>query len=266
MRNMLKHCIKTLISFASPKYFYVLASRLYPWMLCFSFICLSIGTYAALYLAPSDFQQGDAFRILYVHVPSAFLSLGIYTIIAICACLYLVWKVKIADIIATCSASIGATFTLLALTTGAIWGKPMWGAWWVWDARLTSELILFFLYLGYLCLRSAVSSPRLSAKVCSIFALMGLIDIPIIHFSVKWWNTLHQGPTISRWAKPAMPWSMLWPLLTMLLGFGLFYISLVFMRSRTELIRRERQAQWVRVILKESSSCNMPNTYGVVIS
>jgi heme exporter protein C len=263
---MVKDFINILITLGAPKHFYQLATKLYPWTLVFSFIFLSIGTYAGLYIAPADYQQGDAFRILYVHVPSAFLSLGVYTIIAICSFLYLVWKVKIADIIATCSAAVGATFTFLALATGAIWGKPMWGAWWVWDARLTSELILFFLYLGYLCLRSAVSAPSLSGKVCGIFALMGLIDIPIVHFSVGWWNTLHQGPTISRWAKPAMPWSMLWPLLTMLVGFGLFYLSVVLMRSRSELIRREQQTQWVGQLLKESSPCSMPNTFGAVIS
>lgn len=266
MHSMLKSLVRRLVSWGAPKHFYQLATKLYPWTLSLSFIFLSLGTYAGLYIAPPDYQQGDAFRILYVHVPSAFLSLGIYTIIAICSFLFLVWKVKIADIIASCSAAVGATFTLLALATGAIWGKPMWGAWWVWDARLTSELILFFLYLGYLCLRSAVSTPRLSGKVCGIFALMGLIDIPIVHFSVKWWNTLHQGPTISRWAKPAMPWPMLWPLLTMLVGFGLFYLSVLFMRSRSELIRRERQAQWVGQLLRKPSSCSMPNTFGAVIS
>ncbi len=263
---MLKAWFKGLIACGAPKNFYQLATAWYPWTLCFSLFCLSLGAYAGLYIAPSDYQQSDAFRILYVHVPSAFLSLSIYTIISLCSLVYLVWKVKIADIVASASAAAGATFTLLALATGAIWGKPMWGAWWVWDARLTSELILFFLYLGYICLRSAVSTSRLSSQVSGIFALMGLIDIPIVHFSVKWWNTLHQGPTISRWAKPAMPWPMLWPLLIMMLGFGLFYLSVVLMRSRSELLRRERQTQWVSQLLKGSSSCSMPNTFGAVIS
>jgi len=227
---------------------------------------LLFGSYAALYYSPPDYQQGDAFRIIYVHVPCAFLSLLIYTIISLSSLVYLVWKLKMADVIASSSASLGAAFTLTALLTGAIWGKPMWGTWWIWDARLTSELILLFLYLAYLSLRAALPSGPLVRKICGIVALMGLIDIPIVHYSVQWWHTLHQGPTLASFAKPSMAWEMLWPMLIMGTGFGLFYVSMLCLRAQAELLRRESETRWVHALWEKSASCNTPNTYGVLIS
>ncbi len=208
-----------------------------------------LGLYLGLFVSPADYQQGDGFRIIYVHVPAAFLSLAIYTFIFICSVIYLVWHIKIADILALCSASIGANFTAIALITGAIWGKPMWGTWWVWDARLTSELILLFLYFGYMGLRSGISDMQVSAKAGGILAIVGMVDIPIIHFSVEWWQTLHQGATLSKFAAPSMSLGMLVPLLIVLLAFGLYYLTVLLLRCCSEILKREQDAEWVKRIV-----------------
>lgn len=189
--------------FISPQYVFKLMVKLWPYLFISLIITLGTGLVWGLFFAPSDYQQGDAFRIIYVHVPSAFLSLMVYMFMAISAAVFLIWRIKIADMIAKASAPVGALFTFLALITGSIWGKPMWGTWWIWDARLTSELILLFLFFGYMALRDALP-PKVGALASSYLAIIGIINIPIIHFSVTWWNTLHQGPTLSRLAKPAI--------------------------------------------------------------
>lgn len=211
---------------------------------------MTYGIIAGLYFAPIDYQQKHAVKIMYIHVPCAILSLGIYTIIGISSFIYLIWKIKLADIIAAVSAPLGASITLVTLLTGAFWGKPMWGTWWVWDARLTSELVLLFLYLGYIGLRSALRDTQLAATACGILALVGLIDIPIIHYSVEWWHTLHQGASISKFAKPSIATPMLYPLLAMLAASYMFYILMLCINARHEILWRERNTTWVKNIFK----------------
>lgn len=232
--------------FGSPQYAYQIAGICLPW---FSMGCLALmiyGTVNGLFLAPMDAVQGDAYRMIYIHVPAAFLSLMIYAIIFVNSVIYLVWHIKLADIVAKTSASIGTIYTIIALLSGALWGKPMWGTWWIWDARLTSELILLFLYMGYIGLRGAIREPIRAAKASAILAIVGMVDIPIIHFSVEWWATLHQGATLVRFAKPSIAAEMLYPLLAMLGAFILFYISLLCVRIRLEILKREWKTEWVR--------------------
>ncbi|MCK5664158.1 MAG: heme ABC transporter permease, partial [Thiotrichaceae bacterium] len=178
--------------FSSPKYFYFLSGRLIPW---FAWSCLAVmlvGLYYGLFEAPPDYQQGESYRIMFVHVPAAWMSMFIYMVMAVAGGIGLIWHIKLAEIMAASSAPIGASFTFLALVTGALWGKPMWGTWWVWDARLTAELILLFLYLGVIALNSAIEDKRTAARASGVLALVGVVNIPIIHYSVEWWNTLHQ--------------------------------------------------------------------------
>ncbi len=236
--------------FASLKYFYTLSRWLPRWLALACLVCFISGLYGGLILAPADYQQGDSFRIIYIHVPSAWLSLFIYMIMATAGGIGLIWRIKIAEIIARSSAPIGASFTFLALVTGAIWGKPMWGTWWVWDARLTSELILLFLYLGYIALQSAFEDRRVAAQAGAILALVGVVNIPIIHYSVEWWNTLHQGPTLTKFDKPSIHLSMLIPLLLMLLGFKTFYLATLLIRVRSEILEYECNSAWVRELIK----------------
>lgn len=233
----------------SPKSFYKTSGKFLPWILVAFILCFSYGLVGGLLLAPPDYQQGDGFRIIYVHVPSAMIAMAIYLIMAICAVLMLVWRIKIAALCMSCSAPIGAWFTFLALVTGSIWGKPMWGTWWIWDARLTSVLILLFLYLGFLALQSVISEPQNRERAGAIIALVGVINLPIIHYSVLWWNTLHQGPTISRFAKPAIVSSMLYPLLSMIIAFVFFYTLIVILKMRNQIMLREMKSQWIKEVL-----------------
>ena len=230
----------------SPPRFYGWAGRLIPWFGAASALLMLAGLYGGLVLAPADYQQGDSFRIIYVHVPSAWMSMFVYVSMAMAAAVGLIWRIKVADLVAGASAPLGASFTFLALVTGALWGKPMWGTWWVWDARLTSELILLFLYLGYMALNAAFEDPRTGARASAVLALVGLVNIPIIHYSVEWWNTLHQGPTVTKLDSPSIHISMLIPLLLMALAFTLYYGAVVLMRARTELLKRERNNRWVQ--------------------
>lgn len=242
--------VQKMVSLGSPRRFYYFCGRLLPWCGILSLLFIGYGLVGGLFIAPPDYQQGEAFRIIYVHVPCAMLSLLLYVGIALCSSIFLIWHIKIADMAAFCLAPIGAFFTLGALITGAIWGKPMWGAWWVWDARLTSELILLFLYLGYLGLYHAIPSKKSAAKACAILAIVGLIDVPIIHYCVNWWNTLHQGATLSQFGRPAIEKSMLLPLLSMIVGFGLYTLALLLLSLRTEIIGRSSSQQWVRGSLR----------------
>ena len=231
---------------ASPPYFYAFAGRLVPWL---GWTCVGLliaGLYGGLVLAPPDYQQGESYRIIFIHVPSAWMSLFIYVVMAVCGGIGLIWHIKVAEVIAASSASVGASFTFIALVTGSLWGKPMWGTYWVWDARLTSELILLFLYLGVIGLQSAIDDRRTASRACAVLSLVGLVNIPIIHFSVNWWNTLHQGSTVIKAGGPSMHLSMLAPLLIMAFGFKLYYLMVLLMRSRIEVLERERKSEWVR--------------------
>lgn len=231
---------------ASPPYVYRTAEALTPWFAAGAALAIAYGFFGGLVLAPPDYQQKDAFRIIYVHAPSAWLSLLAYTTLAVAAFVGLVWRMKVAHAVAAAAAPVGASFTLLALVTGSLWGKPMWGTWWTWDARLTSELILLFLYLGYLALRGAFDDRQRADRASAVVAVVGIVNVPIIHFSVTWWNSLHQGSTVMKLAKPSMPGSMLWPLLASFLGFTLLFAALLCVRLRAEILTRERQAAWLR--------------------
>lgn len=235
---------------ASPKTFYRFSARLLPWIGSSSLILLIYGLVGGLALAPPDYQQGDAFRIIYLHVPCAFMSLFVYMNMALLAAIHLIWRIKLADIIIRASAPMGAWFTFLALVTGAIWGKPMWGTWWIWDARLTSELILLFLYLGFIALQSSLPERKTAAQAGNILLLVGVVNIPIIHFSVVWWNTLHQGATLSRFAKPAIDSSMLYPLLAMILALLCLYLTVTLLWARYALLWQERRSHWVKQLLE----------------
>ena len=229
---------------ASPPHFYRIAGLTIPWFGWPALVLILVGLYGGLVLAPADYQQGDGFRIFYVHVPSAIMSMMVYGIMATAAAIGLIWRMKLAHAVAAASAPIGAWFTFCALATGSLWGKPMWGTWWEWDARLTSELILLFLYLGYIALRSSIEDPQRADRASAVLALVGVINLPIIHYSVVWWNSLHQGSTMFN--PGAMSIEMKWPALSMLFGFMLYYGAVLFVRLRAEVIRRERNAAWLK--------------------
>jgi len=231
---------------ASPKHFYRITGYFIPWLAAGFLVVALAGLYYGLVVAPPDYQQGDSYRIMFIHVPSAWMSLFIYIVMAGAGAIALIWHIKLAEIISISSASVGASFTFLALVTGSIWGKPMWGTWWVWDARLTSELILLFLYLGVIALYNAIDDKRTASRAIAILAIVGVVNIPIIHYSVEWWNTLHQGPTVAKLDKPSIHLSMLIPLLLMAVAFKLYYAMAVLMRARCEVLERERNTQWVR--------------------
>ncbi|HAT8715716.1 TPA: heme ABC transporter permease [Legionella pneumophila] len=244
---------KILYQLASPKNFYNYAGRLIPWLAVSALATIAIGMVWGLVFAPPDYQQGDAYRIIFVHVPSAFLSMALYAWMGFLAILLLVWRIKMAGLLIHKVAQLGACMAFLALITGSIWGKPMWGAWWVWDARLTSELILLLLYLAILATYQAVKNKEDGDKIIAILALVGLIDLPIIHYSVYWWNTLHQGATLSVFAKPKIALSMLYPLLITLLGFFLYSLWIILEKARNEVLFRERKQSWVNVQFEEES-------------
>jgi len=235
---------------ASPPYVYGLAARLAPWFLGSAAVTIGYGLVAGLVFAPPDYQQGDAFRIIYVHAPGAWMSTFIYTTMAIAGAIGLIWRIKMGHAVAAASAPIGASFTLLALFTGSLWGRPMWGTYWAWDPRLTSELILLSLYAGIMSLRSAFEDPARGDRAAALLGVVGLVNVPIIHYSVTWWNSLHQAATVAKLGKPDMPGSMLWPLLSMLLGFTLFYGGVLCMRLQGEVLNRERQAKWIREAIR----------------
>jgi heme exporter protein C len=225
---------------ASPPHVYRAAAALTPWFLASAAVAIGCGLIDGLVFAPPDYQQGDAFRIIYVHVPSGWLSMFAFTSMALAGGIGLIWRIKVGHAVAAAVAPIGASFTAAALLTGSLWGRPMWGTYWAWDPRLTSELILLFLYVGVMSLRPAAA----------LLAIVGVVNVPIIHYSVVWWNSLHQGATVAKIGKPAMPGSMLWPLLSMFLGFMLFFGAVLCIRLRGEVLNRERHATWVREAMK----------------
>ncbi len=231
---------------SSPPTFYRFAGRVWPWAMALALLLAGIGLYGALVLAPADYQQGDAYRIIFIHVPSAWMSMFIYAVMGVAAFVALVWRIKLAEVVAMESAPIGAAFTFITLVTGSLWGKPMWGTWWTWDARLTSELVLLFLYLGVIGLYHAFEDRRQGARAAGFLALIGIINVPIVHFSVNWWNTLHQGSTINVFGTSTIASDMLWPLLVMTLATKAYYVASLCRRSRAGLLELERNKDWVR--------------------
>jgi heme exporter protein C len=230
---------------SSPPYAYRTAGLMRPWLFWPAMALLLVGAVGGLVLAPEDYQQKDAFRIIYVHVPSASLSLMIYTVMAVAAAVGVIWRIKLAHAVAAACAPIGAWFTVATLVTGSIYGKPMWGTWWEWDPRLTSELILLFLYLGYMALRASFDDTQRADRASAILAIVGVVNVPIVKYSVVWWNSLHQGPSISKLAAPSIEGSMLWPLLIMMLAFVLYFGAVLCDRLRGEILKRERNASWL---------------------
>lgn len=232
--------------YASPPHFYRVAGRLIPWCAWLAALIGAAGLIGGLGLAPPDYQQGEGYRIIFVHVPAAVLSTTAYAVMAAAAGTGLIWRMNVAHAVAASCASIGAWFTVLALATGSLWGRPMWGTYWAWDPRLTSELVLLFLYLGYMGLRGAFDDTARADRASAVLALVGVINLPIIHYSVDWWNSLHQGHTLLKFGKASMPPSMLVPLLLMMLAFLLYFAAIMLTRARGEVLRRERSARWIR--------------------
>ena len=241
---------KWLHSYAKPEKAYQLSSLFLPWFAITALISISVGIVWGLAFAPTDYQQGGSFRIIYIHVPAAILSMGAYLSMAIVAFIGLIWQVNLSNMAAAAMAPMGAIFTFIALLTGSVWGKPMWGTWWVWDARLTSELILLFLYLGVIALYNAFDDKRTASRAAGILAIVGIINLPIIHFSVEWWNTLHQRATITKFDTPSMALDMLWPLLINIVGFGALFCTAMLMAFRNEILIRERHRAWVKALVK----------------
>mgnify|MGYP001201384418 CR=1 FL=1 len=240
--------IRLLLDNISPKNFYNFSTIIIPWLLFSSLAFIIYGLYLGLFHAPSDYQQGEAFRIIYVHVPSAWLSLFAYSILFFCSIVSIIWKIKVFEVLSIATAKNGALFTFLALVTGSIWGKPMWGTWWVWDARLTSELILFFIYLSIIFLHYSFDDYRKGARAANILAIIGFVNIPIIHFSVEWWNTLHQGPSIMKLSAPSIASEMLTPLIYTAIGFTLYLFLAILFSARNIILERERNTKWVSLI------------------
>jgi len=231
--------------FSSPATFYPLAGRMVPWFTVLAVLLIAIGLYMSFFVAPTDYKQGEGYRIIFVHVPAAWMSMFIYVVMACWSAIGLVYNTRLSAMMATALAPTGAMFTFVALWTGALWGKPMWGAWWVWDARLTSELILLFLYIGYMALQAAIDDKQRADRACAILALVGVVNIPIIYFSVKWWNTLHQGASVSLKGS-SMGETMLITMLIMAIGFWMYSIAVALARVRSVILERERSASWVQ--------------------
>jgi heme exporter protein C len=240
--------------FANPARFMRLSAALLPWTAALSVLLLGLGIYLALFVAPPDYQQGEAVRIMYVHVPAAWLASFVYALVALMSAIALIWRHPLADIAAQSAAPLGAGFTALCLVTGSLWGARMWGTWWVWDARLTSVLVLFFLYLGYIALVNAFDEPGRGARAGAILALVGVVNLPIIKFSVDWWNTLHQPASVFRLGGPTIAASMLWPLLIMALGYTLLFATLLMVRMRTALLAAKLRALRLAEVEREAAS------------
>jgi heme exporter protein C len=231
---------------ASPPHIYRVAGTLTPWFAWPAGVLIVGALYAGLFLAPPDYQQGEGFRMIYVHAPSAWLSVMIYGVMATAAAVGLIWRMKVAHAAAASCAAIGASFTAVSLLTGMLWGKPMWGTYWVWDPRLTAQLVLLFLYLGYMALRSGIDDIGRADRASAVLAIVGVVNLPIIRYSVEWWNSIHQAPSVMKMARPSMPVEMLAPLLMMLAGFTLYFAAVLLVRLRAEVLRRERGASWIK--------------------
>ncbi|MFZ2649136.1 MAG: heme ABC transporter permease CcmC [Burkholderiaceae bacterium] len=233
-------------TFAAPSRFYALAGALIPWLWGLTIVLAAAGLYIGFFVAPTDATQGDAYRIIFIHVPAAWMSMLLYLVMAGWAAVGWAFNARLASMVARALAPTGAMFTFVALWTGSFWGKPTWGTWWVWDARLTSELILLFLYLGFIALVEAIDDVRRADHAGALLAIIGAVNVPIIYFSVRWWNTLHQGATISASAAPKMASTMLWAMLLMTFAFWAYAFAVVFIRTRAVLLEREKHTEWAR--------------------
>jgi len=233
------------LRYASPQTFYPLAGAMIPWFAAAAAMLCAAGLYISFFVAPTDAQQGESYRIIFIHVPAAWMSMFLYVVMAFWATVGLVLNTRLSSMIATALAPTGALFTFLALWTGSLWGKPTWGTWWVWDARLTSELILLFLYIGFMALQAAIDDARRADRAGAVLAIVGVINVPVIYFSVQWWNTLHQGASVSLTRAPSMAAAMLLGMLLMALGFWMYSIATVLARARSIMLERERRTEWV---------------------
>jgi heme exporter protein C len=232
---------------ASPQAFFPVAGKLIPWFAALASVLVLAGLYVGFFVAPTDATQGEAYRIIFIHVPAAWMSMFIYLVMAGWAALGLILNTRLSGMMASALAPTGAMFTFLALWTGALWGKPTWGTYWVWDARLTSELVLLFLYLGFIALKGAIADPARSDRAGAILAIVGVVNVPIIYFSVQWWNTLHQGASVSLTRSPSMAKTMLIGMLLMALAAWMYSIAVSLARLRKLILERERDAEWVRM-------------------
>ncbi|WP_049294544.1 heme ABC transporter permease [Franconibacter helveticus] len=236
---------KALHQLAKPERLYTLCGRFIPWLALLSLALLTVGCVWGFVYAPADYQQGQSYRIMYLHVPAAMWSMGIYASMAIAAFIGLVWQMKMSDLVAAAMAPVGAAYTVIALVTGSAWGKPMWGTWWIWDARLTSELVLLFLYVGVIALYNAFDDRRLAGRAAGILVLVGVVNLPIIHYSVEWWNTLHQGSTnMQQTIDPSMRTPLRWTIC----GFLALFVTLTLMRLRNLILIQERRRPWVAAL------------------
>jgi heme exporter protein C len=240
--------------YAAPQNFFELCTKCWPWFAGLALVLSIVGLWLGLGVAPIDAQQGEGYRIIFVHVPASWMSMVIYLAMGFWSVMGLTFKTRLSGMMTQALAPTGAIFAALSLWTGALWGKPMWGAWWVWDARLTSELILFFLYVGFIALTSAIDDVRRSERAGALISIVGCINVPIIYFSVKWWNTLHQGASVSITQSPSMARLMLWAMLLMAIAFWSYTIAIVFYRVRTLILQRERDSHWLRVWFERRQS------------
>ncbi len=251
-RRVMSSRLINLFKFSSPATFYPLAGRMIPWFTAIAVVLTLVGLYLSFFVAPTDYKQGEGYRIIFVHVPASWMSMFIYVVMAVWSGIGLVFNTRLSSMMAQALAPTGAMFAFLALWTGAFWGKPMWGAWWVWDARLTSELILFFLYIGFIALQGAIDDPRRADRAGAILALVGVVNIPIIYFSVKWWNTLHQGASVTITKGSSMGQVMLVTMLIMVFAFWAYAIAVALARVRAIILEREKETTWVRELVGES--------------
>ncbi|MCP4465580.1 MAG: heme ABC transporter permease [Halieaceae bacterium] len=235
----------------SPRWFYQISGKILPWLSIVAVALLLVGTVWGLAFAPEDFKQGNSFRIIYIHVPASAVAMAGYMLMAVAGAISLIWRMKLAEMVMKSCAPIGAALTFVALFSGAVWGKPTWGTWWVWDARITSVLILFFLYLGVLALYEAFENIDAASKACAVLSLVGLVNIPIIYWSVEWWYSLHQPATIKITEESSMHSDMLQPLLISIAGFYCVFAVLLLMYTRSEILQRERNTKWVQALVAE---------------
>jgi heme exporter protein C len=237
---------KFVFQYASPQAFFPLAGKLIPWFALLALVLAAAGSIVGFLIAPTDHQQGEAYRIIFLHVPAAWMSMFIYVVMAFWSAIGLIFNTRLSSMMATALAPTGALLTFIALWTGALWGKPTWGAWWVWDARLTSELILLFLYIGFMALHASIDDPRRADKASAVLALVGVVNVPVIYFSVQWWNTLHQGSSISMTRAPTMAFTMLAGMLLMAAAAWAYTVAVALMRVRCIILEREQHTDWVR--------------------
>jgi len=239
--------------YSAPANFYPLAGRLIPWFAIAAALCTAVGLYLGFFVAPTDYQQGEAYRIIFIHVPAAWMAMFVYLVMAGWCAASLIWNTRLSAMMAQALAPTGAMFAFVSLWTGALWGRPTWGAYWVWDARLTSTLILLFLYLGFIALRASIDDQRRADRAAAVLALVGVVNVPIIYFSVKWWNTLHQGASVSLTAAPKMAQTMLAAMLIMSFAAWFYTIAVALHRVRSIILEREAHADWVRALVRERS-------------